>query len=126
MHTPVGRGWRNRFIGQAFAQPCDQSKSEYSRDEKLITLQEAIRKLSTQPASNLRLQKRGMLRVGYYADVLIFDPNHIADHATFANPRQYSTGMDNVFVNGIQVLNEGKFTGVNAGRFVKGPGYGMK
>lgn len=99
---------------------------KYSRDEKLITLQEAIRKLSAQPASNLKLQKRGMLKVGYYADLLIFDSNHIADHATFANPRQYATGMDDVIVNGIQVLDEGKFTGASAGRFVKGPGYGMK
>lgn len=99
---------------------------KYSRDEKLITLPEAIRKLSAQPAANLKLQKRGMLKVGYFADVLIFDPDKVNDHATFADSRQYATGMDDVFVNGKQVLDEGKFTGAKSGRFVKGPGYGMK
>ncbi len=99
---------------------------KYSRDEKLISLQEAIRKLTSQPAQNLKLKKRGMLKVGYYADVLIFNPDNIRDHATFQQPRQYATGIDNVFVNGKQVLDEGKFTSTLPGRFVKGPGYKEK
>jgi N-acyl-D-amino-acid deacylase len=100
--------------------------SVYSRDEKLISLQEAIRKLSALPAQSLKLQKRGVLKAGYYADVLIFNPNHIEDPATYPNPRQYASGMDDVFVNGKQVLDEGKFTGFMPGRFLKGPGYGRK
>jgi N-acyl-D-amino-acid deacylase len=99
---------------------------KYSRDEKLIPLKEAIRKLAALPAQNLKLQKSGMVKVGYYADVLIFDSTKIQDHATFQQPRQYATGMDDVFVNGKQVLDEGKFTNILPGRFVKGPGYKAK
>ncbi|MEP7128621.1 MAG: amidohydrolase family protein [Chitinophagales bacterium] len=100
--------------------------TKWSRDQKLFPLQEAIRKMTSLPAQNLKLQKRGMLAVGYYADILIFDPQNIEDHATFQNPRQYATGMDHVFVNGKQVLEEGKFTDALPGRFVKGPGFGKK
>ena len=94
-----------------------------SRDEKLITLQEAIRKLSNLPAKNLKIQKRGELKVGNYADIVIFDPAKIKDNATFEKPHQYAEGMIHVFVNGVQVLKDGEHTGAKPGKFVKGPGY---
>lgn len=96
---------------------------KYSRDEHLLSLQEAIRKLSYLPAVNLKLRKRGALKVGYYADVLVFDPAKVNDLSVFEKPHQFSTGMVNVFVNGIQVLKDGDHTGATPGRFVKGPGY---
>ena len=96
---------------------------KYARDEHRMPLQEAIRKLSNLPATNLKLKKRGELKVGHFADVLVFDPAKVMDHATFAQPHQYATGMVHVFVNGIQVLKEGEHTGAKPGRFVKGPGY---
>ncbi len=96
---------------------------KYCRDEKLITLEDAIRKLSKLPATNLKLKKRGELKVGNYADILIFDPSKVNDHATFDKPHQYSTGMTDVFVNGVLVLKDGEHTGATPGRFVKGPGY---
>jgi N-acyl-D-amino-acid deacylase len=96
---------------------------KYVRDEKVISLEEAVRKLSSFPASNLKIKKRGLLRSGYYADIAIFDPSKIEDHATFENPRQYATGMVHVFVNGVQVLKDGEHTGALPGRVVRGPGY---
>ena len=99
---------------------------KYSRDEKVITLQEAIRKLAYLPATNLKLKKRGALLKGYYADVVVFDPLKVQDHATFAKPHQYATGIADVFVNGTQVLKDGEYAVATPGRFIKGPGYGMK
>lgn len=96
---------------------------KYCRDEKVITLPEAIRKLSKLPATNLKLKRRGELKVGNYADIVIFDPATVQDHATFAKPHQYSTGVVHVFVNGVQVLRDGEHTGAKPGRFVKGPGW---
>jgi N-acyl-D-amino-acid deacylase len=96
---------------------------KYSRDEKLLTLEEAVRRLSALPAQNLKLRKRGELKTGFYADVVVFDPNKVADHATFENPHQYSTGMVHVFVNGTQVLRDGDHTGATPGRVVRGPGW---
>lgn len=96
---------------------------KYSRDEKLISLPEAIRKLSNLPAKNLKLKKRGELKVGNYADIVIFDPLKVKDNATFEKPHQYAEGMIDVFVNGKQVLKEGEHTGVKPGRFIKGPGF---
>lgn len=96
---------------------------KYVRDEKVIPLEEAIRKLTSLPASNLKIQKRGMLTPGYYADLAIFDPAKIQDHATFEKPHQYSTGMVHVFVNGTQVLENGEHTGAKPGRVVRGPGW---
>jgi N-acyl-D-amino-acid deacylase len=93
------------------------------RDEKVISLQEAIRKLSSLPCDNLKIQKRGRLKVGYYADVLAFDLAKMKDNATFEKPHQLSEGMVHVFVNGQQVLKDGVHTGVKSGRFVKGPGW---
>lgn len=95
---------------------------KYVRDEKLIPLEAAVRKLSALPAENLRLDRRGRLKPGYYADVVVFDPARIQDHATFEKPHQYSTGMQYVFVNGVAVLWEGDHTGAKPGRFVKGSG----
>ncbi|MES2776978.1 MAG: D-aminoacylase [Bacteroidota bacterium] len=95
----------------------------YSRDEKLISLAEAIRKLSKLPATNLKLKNRGELKPGYYADVVIFDPAKVGDAATFDKPHQYSIGVTDVFVNGVQVLKNSEHTGRFPGRFVKGPGW---
>jgi len=95
---------------------------KYVREEKVITLQEAVRRLSSLPCSNLKIKKRGMLAPGYFADIVVFDPTTIGDKATFDKPHQYSVGVQHVFVNGIQVLDKGKPTGKAAGRFVKGPG----
>ena len=94
----------------------------YARDEKILTLQEAIKRLTSLPAGNLKIQKRGSLTVGNFADVVVFDPAKIQDHATFEKPHQYSTGMVHVFVNGVQVLRHGEHTGATPGRVVDGPG----
>jgi N-acyl-D-amino-acid deacylase len=99
---------------------------KYVRDEKVISVQEAIRKLTSFPAENLSIRDRGALKVGYFADIAIFDPAFIQDHATFAEPHRYSTGVQHVIVNGIPVLLDGDHTGALPGRFVKGPGYGIK
>jgi N-acyl-D-amino-acid deacylase len=96
---------------------------KYVRDEKVIPLEEAIRKLTSLPAGNLKIKKRGKLEVGYYADVNVFDPSKIQDHATFENPHQYATGMNHVFVNGTQVLKDGEHTNARPGRVVRGPGW---
>lgn len=96
---------------------------KYSRDEHVLTLEKAIYKLAKLPATNLKLQKRGELKVGNYADVLVFDAAKMNDYSTYDKPHQYSTGMIQVFVNGIQVLKNGEHTGAMPGRFIKGPGY---
>ena len=99
---------------------------KYVREEKIISLQEAVRKLAKLPATNLKIQKRGELKIGNYADIVIFDPAQIKDKATFDKPHQYAEGMIHVFVNGIQVLKDGEHTNAKPGKFVKGPGYKMK
>jgi len=99
---------------------------KYVREEKILTLQEAIRRMSSLPASNLKIKKRGTLKVGYYADVVIFDPTKIKDNATFETPHQYATGVDHVFVNGVQVLKGGEHTNAKPGRCVRGPGFAKK
>lgn len=95
----------------------------YARDEHVITLQDAIRRLTSQPAENLKLRRRGSLRPGFYADVVVFNPDSIADHATFDRPHQFATGVVHVFVNGVQVLRGGEHTGAKPGRVVRGPGW---
>jgi N-acyl-D-amino-acid deacylase len=95
----------------------------YVRDEKAAGLPDAIRRLSSLPATNLGIRQRGSLKPGYYADVVVFDPATIQDHATFENPTQLATGLRDVFVNGIQVLKDGKHTGAKPGRVVRGPGW---
>jgi N-acyl-D-amino-acid deacylase len=96
---------------------------KYVRREKLITLAEAVRRLTSLPAGNLKLDRRGRLEKGYYADIVVFDPETITDHATYEKPHQYATGMVHVFVNGTQVLKNGEHTGAKPGRVVRGPGW---
>lgn len=95
---------------------------KYVRDEKVISLTEAVRRLTSLPATNLGLNHRGLLQRGMFADVVIFDPQTIADRATFENPHQYSVGVRDVFVNGQQVLKNGEHTGAKPGRALWGPG----
>src|SRR6266498_1300058 len=95
---------------------------KYVREEKVITLQEAVRRLTGLPATNLGLDHRGFLKPGMFADVVVFDPATIADRATFENPHQYSVGVKHVFVNGAQVLKDGEHTGAKPGKALWGPG----
>ena len=95
----------------------------YVRERKVIPLEEAVRRLTSLPASNLRIEGRGQLKPGYYADVVVFDPEAVADHATFEQPHQYATGIVHVLVNGVQVIADGEHTGATPGRFVRGPGW---
>ena len=108
---PRAYGTFARFLGK------------YVTEEKLVPMEEAIRRLTSLPATNLKIKKRGMLKPGYYADIAIFDADSFKDHATFDNPKVYATGMMHVFVNGVLVLNDGTHTGAKPGRFVRGPGY---
>lgn len=96
---------------------------KYVRDEQVISLQEAVRRLTSLPADNLKIRERGRLQSGYFADVVIFDPDSVTDHATFDNPMQLSTGVSEVLVNGTLVLRDGEHTGALPGRVVRGPGY---
>jgi N-acyl-D-amino-acid deacylase len=99
---------------------------KYVRDEKIIALEQAVRRLTSLPAETLKLERRGALRLGFLADVVVFDPAKIQDHATYDKPHQYATGMVHVFVNGSQVLKNGEHTGAKPGRVVHGPGWGKK
>lgn len=96
---------------------------KYVRDEKVIPLEEAIRKLTLLPTTNLGIADRGKLAEGYFADIAVFDAGKIADHATFEDPHQYATGMVHVFVNGEQVVKDGAHTGATPGRVIRGPGW---
>jgi N-acyl-D-amino-acid deacylase len=96
---------------------------KYARDEKVAPLEDVIRRLTSFPATNLKLRRRGKLEAGYHADLAIFDAAKVQDHATFEKPHQYSTGMVHVFVNGVQVLKDGEHTGAKPGRVVRGPGW---
>ncbi|WP_414982284.1 N-acyl-D-amino-acid deacylase family protein [Congregibacter sp.] len=111
--NPHPRGYGNfaRLLGR------------YVRDEQLISLPEAIHRLTGFPAANLKLRGRGILKPGNYADIVVFDPAAIVDHATFANPHQLATGVRDVVVNGAIVLRDGKHTDALPGRFVRGPGF---
>jgi N-acyl-D-amino-acid deacylase len=93
--------------------------SKYVREEQILSLPEAIRRLSALPAQTLHLRRRGMIRPGYFADLVVFDPATVQDHATFAEPRQYATGVEQVFVNGVQVVRDGKHTGAKPGRIAR-------
>lgn len=95
----------------------------FVRDEHSTTLQDAVRRLTSLPASNIGIKERGSLKPGYYADVVVFDPATIEDHATYNDPNQLATGVDDVFVNGIEVLKNGRHTGARPGRVVRGPGW---
>lgn len=96
---------------------------KYVRDERVISLPEAIRRLTSLPAGNLGVKKRGQLYPGYYADIVVFDPATIKDNATFEEPHRYASGVEHVWVNGVQVLQNGEHTGATPGRFVRGPGW---
>ena len=95
---------------------------KYVREEKLITLEEAIRKMTSSVAARLSIRDRGLVAPGYFADLVLFDPDTITDHATFEDSHQLSTGVQQVWVNGTQVIVEGKHTGALPGQFVRGPG----
>lgn len=99
---------------------------KYVREEGVLTLAEAIRKLTGLPAENLRLDRRGRLRTGYFADVVVFDPATVIDRATFERPHQLATGVQHVLVNGVPVIRDGAHTGATPGRFVRGPGVEVK
>jgi N-acyl-D-amino-acid deacylase len=96
---------------------------KYVREEKIISLAKAVRRLTSFPAENLKLDRRGWLKPGFYGDVVIFDPAKIQDHATYENPHQYSTGVIHVLVNGVPVIKEGEHTGAKPGQVVRGPGW---
>ena len=96
---------------------------KYVRDEHVIPLEGAIHKLTSLPATALRIQDRGQLAPGYFADIVVFDPKSIADHATYERPHQYASGVQAVWVNGVQVLKDGEHTGRKPGRVVRGPGW---
>jgi N-acyl-D-amino-acid deacylase len=95
----------------------------YVRDEKIITLQEAIRRMTSMPAETFHLDRRGRIVPGFFADLVVFNPAQVQDHATFEKPHQYATGVQHVFVNGVQVLDAGEHTGAKPGRVVRGPGW---
>ena len=95
---------------------------KYVRDEKLMTLQEAVRKMAALPAETLRIERRGRLQKGYFADIVVFNPDKVMDLATYENPHQYATGIIHDLVNGVQVLRDGEHTGAKPGRVVRGPG----
>ena len=95
----------------------------YVRDQNVISLEEAIRRLTSMPAQTLRIKDRGRLRVGHFADIVVFDPTAVRDNATFEKPHQLATGVAHVFVNGVQVLRDGEHTGAKPGVVVRGPGY---
>lgn len=97
--------------------------SDYVRDQKVLRLEEAIRRMTSLPASNLKLKGRGQLAPGWFADVVIFDKDKIEDKSTYEQPHQYAEGVVHVFVNGVQVLRDGNHTGAKPGRALRGPGY---
>jgi N-acyl-D-amino-acid deacylase len=111
---PRSYGTFARFLGK------------YVREEKLVPLEEGIRRMTSLPARFRQIDRRGELKQGYFADIVIFDPSTIIDHATFEKPHQYSTGVRNVFVNGVQVLANGEHTNARPGQVVRGPGYQKK
>ena len=97
--------------------------AKYVRDENVLTIEDAVRKMTGLPAKNLKIKDRGLLAEGYYADVVIFDPDKIQDHSTFEKPHALSTGVEHVFINGQQVIRGGQHTGATPGRVVRGPGW---
>ena len=96
---------------------------KYSRDEGIISLEEAVRRMTSLPAANIQIRERGQLKEGFYADVVVFDPATVTDHATFPDPHQYATGVEQVLVNGVRVIQDGEHTGATPGRVVRGPGW---
>ncbi len=111
---PRAYGTFARFLGK------------YVNEEKIVPLEEAIRRLTSLPAANLKLQKRGTLSIGNFADIVVFNADSIRDKATFEKPKEYAEGVHHVFVNGVQVLHEGEHTGAKPGRVIRGPGWKNK
>lgn len=111
---PRAYGTFARFLGK------------YVNEEKIVPLEEAIRRLTSLPAANLKLQKRGTLSIGNFADIVVFNADSIRDKATFEKPKEYAEGVHHVFVNGVQVLHEGEHTGAKPGRVIRGPGWKIK
>lgn len=120
--APANTGSTHPRVYGSFARLLGQ----YVREEKLMTVEEAIRRMTSLPASNLKIQKRGALVVGNYADVVVFNPETIRDNATFENSHEYATGVAHVLVNGIPVLENGVHTGKMPGKAVRGSGYKRK
>jgi len=96
---------------------------KYSRDEGIVALEEAVRRMTSLPAENIGIRDRGRLAEGFFADVVVFDPATVQDHATFEDPHHYATGIQHVFVNGEQVVADSEHTGATPGRVVRGPGW---
>jgi N-acyl-D-amino-acid deacylase len=94
---------------------------KYVRDERIVPIEEAVRRLTSLPAQTLRLERRGLIEPGYFGDVVVFDPDRVQDHATFDEPHRYATGVEHVAVNGTLVLRDGEHTGALPGRVVRGP-----
>jgi N-acyl-D-amino-acid deacylase len=117
--APEGAFLRSRIHPRAYG-TFARVLGHYVRDEGLISLEEAVRRLTSLPAENLGLDRRGALRLGYFADVVVFDPARIQDHATYVQPHQYATGVEHVLVNGVQVLKNGEHTGAKPGRAIRG------
>jgi dihydroorotase/N-acyl-D-amino-acid deacylase len=116
------------LLGQAHPHPraygtFPRILAKYVRDEKVLTLEDAIRKFSALPAQRMRLTDRGVLKAGMWADVVVFDPATVHDRATFDNPNQFSEGMEYVLVNGVPVIDQGKTTGALPGKVLRGAGY---
>jgi len=116
------------ILGQAHPHPraygtFPRILRKYVREEKKLTLEDAIRKFSALPAQRMRLTDRGVLKQGMWADVVIFDPESIRDVATFDNPNQLSQGMESVLVNGVPVIENARMTGALPGKVLRGPGY---
>jgi dihydroorotase/N-acyl-D-amino-acid deacylase len=116
------------LLGQAHPHPraygtFPRILAKYVREEKVLTLEDAIRKFSALPAQRMRLTDRGVLKAGMWADVVIFDAATVRDRATFDNPNQLSEGMDYVLVNGVPVIDQGKMTGALPGKVLRGAGY---
>ena len=117
MRTPMGKPHPRSFG------TYPRVLAKYVREEKLLTLEQAIRKMSSAPANRLGLSDRGVLRPGMRADMVLFDPDTVQDEATFEEPERYPTGIPWVFVNGVAVIAEGEPTGELPGRVLRGPGY---
>jgi N-acyl-D-aspartate/D-glutamate deacylase len=95
---------------------------KYVRDEKVLKLEDAVRKMTSLPAQTMRLKDRGLLKEGYWADVVVFDPDAVSDAATYENPQQYAKGVPFVLVNGTVVIDNGNHTGARPGKIIYGPG----
>jgi dihydroorotase/N-acyl-D-amino-acid deacylase len=115
-------------LGQAHPHPraygtFPRILSKYVREDKALSLEDAIRKFTALPAQRMRLTDRGVLKTGMWADVVVFDPATVRDRATFDNPNQLSEGMEYVLVNGVPVIDQGKMTRALPGKVLRGPGY---